>query len=283
MKIADQYIDGVKDLPPAPTVAIELLELFKEPNEQVDHFVELIQHDPSLTAKIMQKCNGAYFSGSEPVSDMFEVVMRLGFYEVYCVVAGVVGASAVALGKAQKSLDVNSLWHHSVLTAVAASKLAKRLQEPEATAFTAGLLHDIGKLVFASVATARYPEIMKQSEGCGGLLGQAELAAFGTTHAKVGARLLLRCGLPENIVIAVLHHHGSPDDAGAAERLVAIIQLANIVAYKVAKERSRACDLAACNPNAMKVLGLKDTDLPDIIAQTEIGLERVSGILQQQF
>ena len=79
MRIADQYIDRVTDLPPAPTVAAELLGLFGDPNQDIDRIVELIGHDPSLTVDILRRCNSALFRGDEPASDMFEAVTRLGF------------------------------------------------------------------------------------------------------------------------------------------------------------------------------------------------------------
>src|SRR6185295_7116319 len=141
-------------------------------------------------------CNSAALSGAEPASDMFEAVTRLGFYEVYCVVAAVVGARTMSLGKGKGDVDVGSLWRHSVVTAVVAETLARRVQEAEAVAFTAGLLHDIGKLVFASVEGSQYAGILRQTGAFGPGLADAEQAAFGVSHASIGARLLGRWGLP---------------------------------------------------------------------------------------
>ena len=80
----DQYLEDVHHLPSAPTLVVELLELFKHPDRDIDRVVELISHDPSLTAEVLKRCNSAYLGGGQPADGMFEAVTRLGFYEVYC-------------------------------------------------------------------------------------------------------------------------------------------------------------------------------------------------------
>ena len=279
MNIADQYIDQVTDLPPAPTVATELLGLFGDPNHDIDRIVELIGHDQSLTVDVLRRCNSASFRGDEPTSDMFEAVMRLGFYEVYCVVAALVGARAMALGKTKGGLDVISLWRHSVVTAVAAATLARRVQEAEAIAFTAGLLHDIGKQVFSSVEGSTYADLVRQTGAFGQRLADAEQTAFGVSHASIGARLLARWGLPENVAAAALHHHGSPKLAEPFAQLAAIVSLANSLAHQMIDQADHAPDLLACHPDAVMLLLLSAEDVAPLVAEIQAGLERVQSLL----
>ena len=73
----DRYLDRIESLPPAPTVAIQLLELLSDPDRDIDHIVELIKYDPSLTAATLKRCNSGALSGAEPATDMFEAVSRL--------------------------------------------------------------------------------------------------------------------------------------------------------------------------------------------------------------
>lgn len=75
---AGRYIDSVKRLPAAPTVAMELLVVFKDINHDVDRIVELISLDPSLTVEVLKRCNSAYFRGREEVRDMFSAVRAHG-------------------------------------------------------------------------------------------------------------------------------------------------------------------------------------------------------------
>ena len=282
MDKADQYIDRVTDLPPAPTVATELLGLFGDPNHDIDRVVELIGHDQSLTVDVLRRCNSASFRGDEPASDMFEAVTRLGFYEVYCVVAALVGARAMSLGKNKGGLDAGSLWRHSVVTAVAAATLARRVQDVEATAFTAGLLHDIGKQVFSSVEGSAYSDILQQAGAFGQRLADAEQTAFGVSHARIGGRLLARWGLPENVAAAAFHHHASPNLAEPFAQLAAIVSLANSLAHQMIDQADHAPDLQLCHPDAVMLLQLSAADVAPLVAEIQSGLERVRSLLDMK-
>jgi len=277
---ADYYIDRVTDLPPAPTVATELLGLFGDPNHDIDRIVELIGHDQSLTANVLRRCNSASFGGDGAASDMFEAVTRLGFYEVYCVVAALIGARAMSLGKAKGGMDVGSLWRHSVVTAVAAATLARRVREAEAVAFTAGLLHDIGKQVFSSAEGATYANLLKQTGAYGRGLADAEQTAFGVSHAVLGAKLLGRWGLPGSVVVTALHHHGSPRLAEPFAQMAATVSLANDLAHQMIDQTPPTPDLASCNPDAVTLLQLSAEDVGPLIEEIQTDLQRVESLLE---
>jgi putative nucleotidyltransferase with HDIG domain len=276
---ADHYIDLVKHLPPAPTVAIELLGLFDDPDRDIDRIVELISLDPSLTLEVLKRCGKASSGANIDTGDMFEVVARLGFYDVYCVVAAVVGARAMSMGKSQTCLDTANLWRHSVATAVSAAVLAGHLKETEAVAFTAGLLHDIGKLVLVSVEHSRYADIINRTGTFGPLPAEAEHSTFGVSHAHVGARLLSRWGLPDGITAATLHHHNSPELAEPYQRLAAMINFANCLAQQIVEPKADLKEFLEQNSEVMAFLQLKPDHVPAIIAQIQNDMQRVEGLL----
>jgi putative nucleotidyltransferase with HDIG domain len=280
---ADDYIDRIKDLPPAPTVATELLDLFRDSNSDIDRVVELIRFDPSLTAKILKRCNNTYFGNDEPSTDIFEVVTRLGFYEVYCIVAALVGASVMALGKSNHGLDIDTLWRHSVASAVAASNLARRAEESEAVAFTAGLLHEIGKLVLSSVEGAPYAKMVQENAASGTSLAAAEIAAFGVDHATIGAQLLVRWGLPNNIAVAVLFHNGASESGKPFARLIAIVQIASVLANQLGAKQPQVNGWSSRHAEAMNLLGLTEEEIPEMIAEMETEQKRFDGLCKLNF
>lgn len=280
MDEADHYIDRVSDLPPAPTIAVELLGLFNDPDHDIDKVVDLISHDPGLTVAILKRCNSAALGGSEAASDMFEAVTRLGFYEVHCVVASLVGARAMAVGKSKGVVDATSLWRHSVVTAVAAATLAKRLQTAEATAFTSGLLHDVGKLVFASVESATYAELINQKGSFGSGLAEAEQTAFGVNHASIGARLLTRWGLPANVAGAAGLHHGARARGEPFGQLATTVGLASDLARQMLSQKLPGSDLLSSRPDAMILFQLTEDNVPTLISQVQKDLQRVQALLQ---
>jgi putative nucleotidyltransferase with HDIG domain len=280
MDSADRLIDRVQHLPPAPTVVTELLKLFGDPNRNVDRIVELIGYDPSLTAEVLKRCNSAFFRGAEPATDIFESVTRLGFFEVYSVVTTLVGARNLALARNQNALDAGALWRHSVTTAVAASTLARRVLGNEALAFTAGLLHDVGKLVLASVEGAAYERVLRENGGAGIALAKAEEIAFGASHAALGARLLARWGLPRDITLVVLHHHHTAAAAAPFERLTATVQLANYFAHHLAVAPDAPSLALPANPEMVTLLQLNADEIASLFEQTKLDLQRVQELLE---
>jgi len=276
MDKVDQYIESVTQLPPAPTLLVELLELFKDPDRDVDRVVELVSLEPSITVEILRRCNSAFLGGSEPATDMFAAVSRLGFYEVYTVVAAMFGASTRAIPGPAGAIDVGTLWRHSVTTAVAASVVAEAAGESTGAAFTSGLLHDVGKLVFASVERAGYGQLLNAS-GSEHSLVVTERSAYGTDHAEIGGRLLSRWNLPPEVCSAIQFHH--TPTAGAADpfqRCAAAVCLGDWIAHHLNEPDP---SLTPEHGSLLCPLELKAETIRPLFARTQKGLERVKGLL----
>ena len=276
MDKAEYYISRVTQLPPAPTLLTELLGLFRDPDRDIDRVVELLSFDPSLTAEILKRCNGAFF-GRAPASDMFEAVSRIGFYEVYCMVVGMFGAKTKAMPGVREAIDASKLWRHTVVTAVAASTLAKITDHSEGAAFTAGLLHDIGKLVLASVEGRRYGDLLELAQSTGQSSHDAEQGVFGTNHAEIGGLLLEQWKLPPEVHRAVRFHH-DPTAAGADSHMAVIIHLADWMAHGF--EAKKPLPLTESARQAFVSIGLGYSDLPRFSNATMKALDRVKGLLE---
>ena len=279
----DKYLDRIEHLPPAPGVATELLDLFRKEEQRVDRVVELITYDPSLTTEVLKRCNSAFFRGGEPIKDIFSTVTRVGMYEVYCVVVSMFGSRTMEMAKTGGPIDAGALWRHSIITAVAAGILARRAGQDEATAFTAGLLHDVGKLVFTSTDPVAYSSILKKAGAShGALFLEAEQSHFGVTHASVGGRLLARWGLPGEVDMAVGNHHSSPRLAVRFEKLAATVNVANAIAHEFDDTPAGQQTPAALEPGTLEsvqLLGLAPEVIPDLVQRTEKGLKRVEALL----
>src|SRR5438105_3580897 len=113
----DDYINKVKHLPPAPTVLPQLLLLLGQADSDIGQVIELIHYDPSLTANVLQACNSVYFGGATRIDNVELAVTRLGFQEVYRMVAAVTVGGAFAPAKKSYGIEAGALWEHSVITA----------------------------------------------------------------------------------------------------------------------------------------------------------------------
>lgn len=272
------YVDRVKHLPATPTVLVKLISLFQQPDRDLDEIIQLMRQDPSLTAEVLRQSNSAYFGNEEPIVDVFDAVTRMGVYEVYRTATARLGSQALRLPPGVCGTDVEKLWHHSATTGVTASMIAKQVQDNEGLAFTAGLLHDIGKIVLAAAEGPVYKALTEELGDSGTALDAAEKQQFGFGHAEVGACLLVRWGLPEEICAAVGAHHEAawPE---AFERSCAVVSLGNILAHaadaSVPGSHYESPEAVA----ALRLLGLLEDDLNNMLQEAQEDIARMTEML----
>ena len=202
----DAYLDKIESLPPTPTVLVKLIDLFCQPTTDADDVVTLLRRDPVLSLEVLRRCNTSFFGTGSNITDVGEAVYRLGFYEVYQITATLLSLQTMAASNCAPNFPAEELRRHSSIAAIAAGVLASEVGLADGMAFTIALLHDIGKVVFALAEGNRYVALIAAAEQTGGSLSRLERAAFGFDHAEIGARLLLRWGLPEELVLPVLGH-----------------------------------------------------------------------------
>jgi putative nucleotidyltransferase with HDIG domain len=226
----DKYIDRVKHLPPAPRLLPQLLTLLHQTDINVSKVVEVITFDQGLTANVLKMCNSAYIAAASPADTLEEAVTRLGFDNVYCLVAALTAGRVMSPVLRGYDLDEVELWKHSVATALAAQLIARNKGDDEAVAFTAGLLHDVGKVILPQALEHTYSLVLAESRANQSSLLETETKLLGVNHAEIGARLLERWEFPENLITAVGFHH-QPAGAKPHDRLAACVYLGNMIAH----------------------------------------------------
>jgi putative nucleotidyltransferase with HDIG domain len=276
---AKRYLEGVVNLPPAPMLVTDLLTLFGRNDCNIDQVVQMISYEPSLTAQILRDSNSVFFAGEQPSADIFEAVSRLGFYQVYCMVVSLVGAKTKTMDGAEKGLNVDELWRHSVAVAVSAAVVAGDSGETKAAAFTAGLLHDIGKLVLASAERESYARLIQRAKDEGVSLSQLERSTFIIDHAELGGELMKRWKLPQDIVAAVRYHH-ELDSAPPYKHLTAAVQVGDMIAHHLSGEDLAGTDLLAPVTAALEALQISPDKLTQHIATAQAEIEKIKGMLE---
>lgn len=268
--VLDRFLDGVRHLPTNPTLMVRLIELFCEPDRDSDALVGLIREEPMLTAAVLQRCNSSR-CGAEAVTDVRQAVFRVGFHEVYSLSLALLGRQTWHNAKAAWRIPVESLWQHAITTAIVAGTLARELGESEGIAFTAGLLHDIGKVALANADAERYAELLAEHGPCGPHLLAAEKYEFGFQHTEIGARLLHRWGVPEQVWQPVLCHHET-EWTGRFKRLSAVVTLANLMAHDIETSASATAGDPVATAHALAMLELNLEDLQRLapLARTEV-------------
>jgi putative nucleotidyltransferase with HDIG domain len=279
MQALDNYINEIKTLPPAPRVLSELLVLLNEEEAHAAQIVELIAFDPALTAKVLQRCNNAAAGLGGPVSDLHEAVTRVGFNAIYRLVAMVTGETL--LGSEQKGYGIaaGELWEHSVMSAVAAKVMASKLGGEENLAFTAALLHDIGKLVLSAFLEGSELSAPRLRGPSGFSFLEAEKAVLGVEHAEIGGRVLEEWHFPKNLVSAVRHHH-NPAQARPLEQLASYVHLGDIIAYCLGQAQKYETFAARTQAEALQILEISPKEMDTLVEETGTALKQCGGLIR---
>jgi HD-like signal output (HDOD) protein len=197
-------------LPSLPSLYFEIMRELGEPETTLDQVGDTIAQDPGMTAKMLQLVNSAFFGLCRQITDPTEAVMQLGLETIKSLVLGIHVFTELESAK-NGPFSAEQLWHHSLATAGTARRIAqlerqeKRIIEES---FTAGMLHDIGRLVLLANVPAEYVEAFERAKKNGTTLIEEERAVFGAAHPEVGGYLLGLWGLPISLVeAAVFHHH----------------------------------------------------------------------------
>jgi len=274
----DNYIESVEHLPATPVILVKLITLFQQRDRDVDEIVELLSRDPAMTAEVLRYSNSAGFGHEEQIVDIFEAIMRVGFHKVYQSAMARFGLDILAGTQHIYAIDVTALWRHSAAAAATAGAIARKTEGPEGLAFTAGLLHDVGKIVLASAEGAQYGQLINEFGQHGSVLETSETKLFGFRHSEVGCRLLHRWKLPEDISAPVAFHH-RVDWNAESERLCAIVSLGNCMAHVAeadAPQRPYDSEEAVC---AMRVLQLREADMALLLQDAQDDIKRLAGML----
>jgi HD-like signal output (HDOD) protein len=193
---------SLSSLPSMPSVYFDILKSLESPDTTVEQVGATIARDAAMTAKMLQLVNSAFFGLHRQLTDPAEAVMQLGLETIKSLVLGIHVFSQLESHDGAE-ISARQLWHHSLATAATARRIAKcECQDKQLAeeAFTAGLLHDVGRLVLLANLPGPYAEALQRSRDERIPLWEAERAVFGACHAEVGGYLL------SLVETAVFHH-----------------------------------------------------------------------------
>lgn len=197
---------------PAPQA--RALVLLCNPDAELDEFLSVVDGDPGLTATVLRAANSAASAPMVPIGTAQRAAVRLGITALRQIVStAVLQSRFTRLDEA--GLDVGEFWRHALAVGLLAEAAARDEDFP--ALFTAGLLHDIGRLAMASAGPARYAEAIANARR-GVDVEEAERRACGTTHTAWASRLCEAWRLPEAVADAAADHHGGDGEVASAVR-----------------------------------------------------------------
>jgi HD-like signal output (HDOD) protein len=210
-------------LPSPPKVVRQLIASFDQEEVDVSQVAALIEEDPILTAQLLKMSNSVFFGLTRSVSSVREAISVMGLIKVRALVI------AASFGRGFHSVsgvNLSQFWRYSVNTANLSRYIALPIRIDESTAFTSGLVHNIGELVMH----VGMPEAMIDLERSVPMLdlkrAAAERALFGYSYAEVGAALAREWHFPARMVNAI-EHQCAPFENGTYEPIAGVLHVAS--------------------------------------------------------
>lgn len=204
-----ELLEHVDDLPPLPAVAAKVMTVAEDAKASAGDLASVLAADQVLTAKLIKVSNSAFYGYARKVSTVREAIVVLGFKQVRQIAVGAAMMGGFKRNMFQGELfDLDLFWGHSMAVAVAAEALAKktRVCKPE-DAFTAGILHDIGRLIIRKGRPDEFERAIRMASTGSVSLHAAEIRATGFAHDEVGRALAEQWKFPSHLTDAIEGHH----------------------------------------------------------------------------
>ena len=272
VRLEREIREGKVTLPVMPAVALEVRRLIEE-EAAIPQIVTAIGRDPAIAAALIKYSNSVVYAGLREVTDLQQAVMRLGLMPVQ---QAVMALSARSIFDGVSPSHVNlykRIWFHSVTVALAARRLAARVRVPAETAFLAGLLHDLGKVVvLQSVA-----KLQGRAPGAFTIDEATMMEFVEALHGPMGDMLFEAWKIPADLR-AVLRRHHDETLNGSDDMLVAIVQMADAMAQKLGASLHPDPDRSLVEGAACSVLRLDDVKLAMLLVDLEDDMRTVQGL-----
>ncbi len=263
MTTAREALRNAEGLPTLPVVVTRLAALINDDSKGASHFEKVVKPDPALTANLLRLANSAFFGLRREVTSVRQAIALMGVKRVFELSA--TASFNKVLPKTIPGYEIESkmFWMHCIAVALMAEKLGTiATKKPPDMIFTAGLLHDIGKLAIGSLLVSDKKEILGRVWSEDTSFFDSERETIGTDHAEVGQLMAEEWSLPEEVEWTSRWHHnpdGAPKEVNQV--LVDLVHLADCLAHLVGFGADVGELARKMEEGPMKRLGLKVRDM----------------------
>ncbi len=262
-----QVVSNIRNLPTPPIVFHQIQKVLSDPDVSAAQVANILAEDPAMSVKVLKLTNSSFYGLSRTVDSVKQAIVIVGLEAVKNLVL-----SAAVLDMFKGShVDADyqeRFWRHSLATGFCARLLARQIDgtraiDPEG-AFSAGLLHDVGKLVLGCFLTEE-AEVLRQQREAGDMATDVDLEnrELGYNHAQVGGCLAEIWKLPPRLIEAITYHH-SPHTRATDDIAPAIVHIANHLAKLTFYEKDDRWQIGDLQPGACDEVGIKPKDLDDL-------------------
>ncbi|MFD2366777.1 HDOD domain-containing protein [Pseudoduganella sp. GCM10020061] len=274
--LPEQLAGAMDDLPSLPVVVMELLNSIEQEDVDIAVLAKKVSHDQALTAKTLRLANSSAFGLQLKVTTIQQAITYLGFQATRNLITAAALTGCFAENRCA-GFDHKAFWRHSIATAACARILARQMRLNQDIAFTAGLLHDIGRLVLVSSFPDKYAQAIEYRKRTDCTLLEAERAVLGADHMTAGAALARHWNFSETMTLPIALHH-EPESKGAGF-LTAIVHVADAMVHALDIGGDKDEIAPAVSPVAWAALALNEETCLHVFRETELQFAEISELL----
>jgi HD-like signal output (HDOD) protein len=277
MQIEKKSNEGVRlpwghlRIPPFPLIAVRILQLTNKEDVPMRELSDLISSEPAFSSEVLTIANSALYGRRVPINSVLQAIAVLGTKSLkgLCLTVGV----RAYLGDSLNHESLRAIWRHSLACALIANQLAAAGRRDKDAAYTAGIMHDIGRLALAVISPKAYATLLETHTGPASSALEAERELFGFDHCEAGRHLIADWKMPAYFEEVVAGHH-SPRVNQDTWQMPDIINVSCRMADTVGFSVFRGCELT---PYADLVAELPDLERRTFCSDVEVLAFEVSS------
>ncbi|MBF0609949.1 MAG: HDOD domain-containing protein [Magnetococcales bacterium] len=267
-RVLDRMIEASANLVSLPDVFHRINAAVEHPFSTLDQIAAIIMEDPGLTARLLKIANSSFYGLPHPVETISRALTVVGTRQLRDLVMATVAVNQFN-GVPDNLLNISDFWRHSITCGLAARVIATYRREANVESFyVAGLLHDVGRLLFFMIRPEVSAKLMEDAKSQGLLLHQVEKQSVGFDHAEIGGALLAKWKLPDRLCQMVRWHH-QPSLAESHMEAATVIHIADILAQSLRRGFSGEWFVPPLDVKAWESSGLSPNMIPTIAKQVE--------------
>ena len=255
-------LNDIQSLPTLPPIVSKLNEMVADEEITAVKLGKVIEKDQVLTSKLLKMVNSSFFGFPQRISTVSNAIVLLGFNVIKTLIV------TSSIFEVMQASDVG-LFEHSLGCATACGIIAKRRQikNPEEVS-TAGLIHDLGKIVLRSELPEEYEAIVAEAREKGRYMREVEKERIGIGHGEIGGMLARQWNLPERLVFPIEYHH-KPEQAPDFKEIAAIVHFSDILIRAVGFGNGGDPWVPALDHSAWERIKLTKSQMKEIIAELD--------------
>ena len=260
------------ELPSLPQIYFQIRKAINEPTMSMEEIGSIISKDSSLSASVLRYANSAIYGTSQRIDTVTRALVRIGTQEINSILLGAT-ITSLFKGIPEDLINMQLFWKHSISCGIMAKCIATYLDLADIDRyFTAGLLHDLGKLVLYKNMTEESKRILINCVKNKKLHHLEEKEILGFDHTYVGEILLAKWHIPDSIKTMIIFHH-NPENTKNQFRGTSILHLADIIVNGLQFGNSGAYFVPILSEEAWKSTRLSPAMIPPIINHAEVQIK----------